>query len=49
MIEKLLAINVRTGSLGKMGDHYQPECPKCSCYLHYDAYDVSFCPNCDNK
>lgn len=48
-IEKLLVTNARTRSLGKMGDHYQPECPHCGCYLKYNESFEYFCPNkeCD--
>lgn len=32
-----------------MGDHYQPECPHCGCYLKYNESFEYFCPNkeCD--
>jgi len=28
-----------------MGDHYQPECPHCSCYLKYNENFDTFCSN----
>jgi len=46
MLEKLLVINVKARSIGKMGDHFQPECPHCGCYLKYNE---SFEACCFNK
>ena len=40
--------NLKIG-VSKMGDHYQPECPHCSCYLKTNENFDYVCPNenCD--